>query len=130
MLSCLARSAISIIRFCATARRSGCLVGIASLIWPLIGSTFVGGTCLGGKILGWIPGVIKAAGGLLVELNPPTGVAIGAVVVAGLTGGFGLASFFSNFFFNCLTDPVEGIICGLISSSGNSFELMGYPIDG
>ena len=79
-----------------------------------MGSTFVGGACLGGKILAWIPPGIKAAatdGGLLVELNPPTGVAIGAVVVpleAGLTGGFGLPSFFSNFVFSCLTDPVVG----------------------
>ena len=89
-----------------------------------MGSMFVGGACLGGKILAWIPGVIKAIGGLLVELNPPAGVAIGPVVVAGLTGGFGLASFFSNFVFSCLTDPV-GITCGLISSSGNSAEVIG-----
>ena len=75
-----------------------------------MGSTFVGGgACLGGNILAWIPGVIKAAGGLLVELNPPTGVAIGAVVVGGRTGGFGLPSFFSNFVFSCFTDPVVGI---------------------
>ena len=71
-----------------------------------------GGACLGGKMLACIPPVIKAAatdGGLLVELNPPAGVAIGAVVVAGLTGGFGLPSFFSNFVLSCFTDPVVGI---------------------